>query len=97
VTWHFSLARRVLSRREYPRWAEPAPLAAESQLVVAALCAASHQETVGQDAALKEGVELVFDDPRSSQPVLASVCAKKLTVRCCTRPGRLVCSGRRRS
>ena len=45
--------------------AEPAALAAEGQqLVVAAIPAAQAQEPVGQDAALKEGVELFFDEPR---------------------------------
>jgi len=44
---------------------QPAMLAAESQqLVVPALAAAQPQESVRQDAALEEGVELVLDEPR---------------------------------
>ena len=44
---------------------KPPALAAEGQqLVVAARAAAQPQEPVGQDAALQEGVELVFDEPR---------------------------------
>jgi hypothetical protein len=51
------------------RRAEPAPLAAEGQqLVVAALAAAQPQETVSQDAALEEGIELVLDEARQLGP-----------------------------
>ena len=47
------------------RRAEPAPLAAEChQLVVAAVAAAQAQEAVSQDAAFKEGFELVLDELR---------------------------------
>ena len=38
------------------------------QLVVPAFAAAQPQEAVGQDAALQEGVELVFDEPRQLSP-----------------------------
>ena len=45
------------------RGAEPSALATERhQLVVAAVGAAQAQETVRQDAALEEGVELVLDE-----------------------------------
>ncbi|MFM1855996.1 MAG: hypothetical protein RLZ83_1305 [Pseudomonadota bacterium] len=51
------------------RRAEPPSLAAEGQqLVVAAVGAAQPQEAVGQDAALEEGVELVFDEARQRGP-----------------------------
>ena len=44
---------------------QAAPFAAEGeQLVVAAVAAVQAQEAMGQDAALKEGVELVFDKLR---------------------------------
>ena len=44
---------------------QAAPLAAEGeQLVMAAVSAAQAQETVGQDAALEESVELVLDELR---------------------------------
>ena len=47
------------------RRAKAAPLAAErDEFVVAAVAAAQSQETVGQDAAFEEGVELVFDELR---------------------------------
>ncbi len=41
-----------------------ASLGEGQQLVVAAVAAAQAQEAVGQDAALEEGVELVFDELR---------------------------------
>ena len=55
--------------RAQPTPAAPAPLAAErDQLVVAAVAAAQAQEAMGQDAAFKEGVELVFDEQRQVGP-----------------------------
>ena len=49
------------------RGAEPAALATEGdQFVVAAIGAAQAQEAVRQDAALQEGVELVFDELRQA-------------------------------
>ena len=49
------------------RGAESSALAAErDELVVAAIGAAQAQETVRQDAALKEGVELVLDELRQA-------------------------------
>ena len=58
--------RRSLRHAPGPaRRAKAAPFAAEGeQLVVAAVAAAQAQEAVGQDAALEEGVELVFDELR---------------------------------
>ena len=58
--------RRSLRHAPGPaRRAKAAPFAAESeQLVVAAVAAVQAQEAVGQDAALEEGVELVFDELR---------------------------------
>lgn len=45
------------------RGANPSTRVVEvQQLVVAALAAAQSQEAMGQNAALKEGVELVFDE-----------------------------------
>jgi hypothetical protein len=41
------------------------------QLFVAALTAAQPRETVGQNAAFEEGVELVLDESRRSLPMLA--------------------------
>jgi len=41
------------------------------QLYVAALTAAQPRETVGQNAAFEEGVELVLDESRRSLPMLA--------------------------
>jgi hypothetical protein len=61
---------------------------------VAALAAVQPQEAVGQDGALEEGVELVFDERGNSAPVLASVWAMKLAARCCTRRYSVACSGR---
>ncbi len=56
--------------RHAPRTArgtEPSALAAEGdQLVVATVGAAQPQETVRQDAALEEGVELVLDELRQA-------------------------------
>ena len=58
--------RRRLRHAPGPaRGAKPAPLATERhQLVVAAVAAVQAQEAVGQDAALQERVELVFDELR---------------------------------
>jgi len=64
---------------------------------VSAVTAALLQESVGQDAALEEGVELVLDDRGSSDPLLASVWAIKLAACCCTRRYNMVRSGRSRS
>jgi len=56
--------RRLRLATRAARGAEPAPLAADrQQLVVAALASAQPQEAAGQDAALEEGIELVFDEP----------------------------------
>lgn len=48
---------------------------------MAALAVAQPQETVRRDAALEGGVELVLDQPRNSEPVLASACAMKQRAR----------------
>jgi hypothetical protein len=59
------------------RRAKAAPSAAEGdQLVVAAVAAVQAQEAVGQDAALEEVVELVFDK-------LRQVCAGSVGITLC--------------
>ena len=57
--------RRLRHAPGTARWAKAAPLAAErDQFVMAAIAAVQTQETLGQDAALQESVELVLHELR---------------------------------
>ena len=62
------VCRRLRHTPGATRRAEPAAFAAEGdQLVVTAVGATQPKETVRQDAALQEGIELVLDEGRQAR------------------------------